>query len=111
MTDLIFNIIAPAATGLVSYWGGWFFARKKYNSEVDNNNIKNMQESLEFYMKLSDDNSKRLEILLKQNEDLEKEVRLLRNKVFDLTTNMCLNLGCALRIRAKKDAQNNEIKE
>jgi hypothetical protein len=41
---------------IISAWASWFFARKKYNSEVDGNLIENMQKSLEFYEKLSDDN-------------------------------------------------------
>ena len=39
-------------TTIASGWASWFFARKKYNSEVDNQLIKNMNESLEFYKKL-----------------------------------------------------------
>lgn len=35
-------------TTVISGWTSWFFARRKYNSEVDNNLIKNMQQSLEF---------------------------------------------------------------
>lgn len=29
-------------TTLVSGWASWFFTRKKYNTEVDNNLINNM---------------------------------------------------------------------
>lgn len=96
---VINNVLVPLIVGGVSAWTSWFLARKKYNSEVDNNNIKNMQESLEFYMKLSDDNSKRLEDLLQQNTILNAEVRELRSKVFDLTMNICLDFSCKHRIR------------
>ena len=33
---------------IISGWATWFFTRKKYNSEVDNNLIQNMKESLDF---------------------------------------------------------------
>ena len=80
MIDL--DILITGSVGLISTivgsWTSWFFARKKYNSEVDSNLIKNMQESLEFYKKLSDDNKERLEAMMKRNDDLELEVRKLR---------------------------------
>ena len=65
-------------TTVISGWTSWFFARRKYNSEVDNNLIENMQQSLEFYKKLSDDNEKRLDEVLKRNAELEQEIRDLR---------------------------------
>ena len=65
-------------TTIVSSWTSWFFARKKYNSEVDSNLINNMKESLDFYEKLSTDNRERLEEVLKRNTELEQEVRELR---------------------------------
>lgn len=69
---------------VVSGWTSWFFARKKYNSEVDNNVIENMHESLEFYKKLSDDNKARLDLLVAQNAELQKKVLDLTNQVAEL---------------------------
>lgn len=84
-------------TTIVSGWTSWFFARKKYNSEVDNNLIKNMNESLEFYKQLSDDNRKRLDDALKRSDSLEEEVKELRKQVLNLMTIMCTDLSCQLR--------------
>ena len=56
------------------------FHKKKYNTEVDSNLINNMQESLDFYMKLSDDNKERLEEVLKRNEQLESELDALKKQ-------------------------------
>lgn len=84
-------------TTIVSGWTSWFFARKKYNSEVDNNLIKNMNESLEFYKQLSDDNRKRLDDALKRSDSLEEEVNELRKQVLNLMTIMCTDLSCQLR--------------
>lgn len=86
-------------TTVVSAWASWVFARKKYNSEVDNNLIQNMQESLDFYKKLSDDNRIRLEEGLKRNEDLEEEVKELRTQLFSLMSSICTDLSCQIRRR------------
>lgn len=95
------GILITAGVGLlttiVSGWTSWFFARKKYNSEVDNNLIKNMNESLEFYKQLSDDNRKRLDDALKRSDSLEEEVKELRKQVLNLMTIMCTDLSCQLR--------------
>lgn len=84
-------------TTLISGWTSWFFARKKYNSEVDGNLIANMKESLEFYKQLSDDNKKRLDEALKRSDYLEEEVKELRKQVLNLMTVMCTDLSCQLR--------------
>jgi hypothetical protein len=86
-------------TTVISGWTSWFFARRKYNSEVDNNLIENMQQSLEFYKKLSDDNKNRLNEVLKRNAELEQEIRDLRKQVFSLMNSICTDLTCQLRKR------------
>ena len=116
------SILVTAGIGflstIISGWASWFFARRKYNSEVDNNLIQNMQESLEFYQKLSDDNRVRLEDVLKRNAELEKrdealeeEIKEMKKQMFTLVSNICLNLSCASRIREKQikveDNENN----
>lgn len=87
-------------TTVISGWTSWFFARRKYNSEVDNNLIENMQQSLEFYKKLSDDNENRLDEILKRNAELEQEIRDLRKQVFSLMNSICTDLTCQLRKRS-----------
>ena len=86
-------------TTIVSGWTSWFFARKKYDSEVDNNLINNMKDSLEFYEKLSTDNRERLEEVLKRNAELEQEIGELRKQVFNLMSSICTDLSCQLRKR------------
>lgn len=87
-------------TTVISGWASWFFARRKYNSEVDNNLIENMQQSLEFYKKLSDDNKNRLDEVLKRNAELEQEIRDLRKQMFSLMNSICTDLTCQLRKRS-----------
>lgn len=86
-------------TAVISGWTSWFFARRKYNSEVDNNLIENMQQSLEFYKKLSDDNKNRLDEVLERNVELEQEIRDLRKQMFSLMSSICTDLTCQLRKR------------
>lgn len=86
-------------TTVISGWTSWFFARRKYNSEVDNNLIENMQQSLEFYKKLSDDNKNRLDEVLKRNAELEQEIKDLRKQMFSLMNSICTGLTCQLRKR------------
>jgi hypothetical protein len=97
------GILITGGVGLVSTivsgWTSWFFARKKYDSEVDSNLINNMKESLDFYEKLSTDNRERLEEVLKRNTELEQEVGELRKQMFNLMSSICIDLTCQLRKR------------
>ena len=97
--DVIITGIIGIITSVISAWTSWFFARKKYNSEVDSNLIKNMQESLEFYKRLSDDNRERLEEVLKRNDELEKEVKKLNERLLNIMTTICVDLSCQVRKR------------
>lgn len=117
--DVLITAGVGVVSSIISAWTSWFFARKKYDSEVDNNLIKNMQESLDFYRQLSDDNKTRLEEVLKRNEALEKrdealemEVRQLKNQMINILGQVCYNFQCTLRERDmslwKKDLKINE---
>lgn len=96
-SGMLITALIGIVTTFTSGFTAWFFARKKYNSEVDNNLIKNMQDSLEFYKKLSDDNKSRLDEVLKRNENLEGEVKELRQQVMGLMTSICTDLSCQIR--------------
>ena len=95
-TEIIIALIGIFST-VLSSWTTWFFKRKKYNSEVDQNLIQNMKESLDFYKQLSDDNRSRLEEVLKRNDELENDVKNLRNQMFNLMSQICFDLSCKLR--------------
>lgn len=89
-------------TTIISGWASWLLSKRKYNSEVDSNVIKNMQDSLEFYKQLSDDNKSRLEEVLKRNDQLQDEVSQLRSQVMELMNSLCYNMSCELRMRSPK---------
>ena len=99
MNEVVITGIIGVISTIISGGTSWIFARRKYNSEVDNNLIANMQWSLEFYKQLSDDNKSRLEEILKRNEQLEREVSELRTQMFGLMANICLDLQCTHRMK------------
>lgn len=84
----IVAVVCSAITSLVT----WLLTRKKYNSEVDHNNIENMEGSLGFYERLSASSNKILsdvlekyEKLAQTNTELITEVQSLRAQIVILT--------------------------
>lgn len=103
-TEVLLTAGIGVVTTIASGWTSYFFTRKKYNSEVDLNLIEKMQGSLDFYMKLSEDNKRILDETLakldeseKRNDTLENEIRELRNQMFTLMTQICTELSCNAR--------------
>lgn len=101
---ILITAIIGIITTIISGWVSYFFTRKKYNSEVDLNLIEKMQGSLDFYMKLSEDNKRildetltKLEASEKRNNALEDEIRELRNQLFTIMTQICTDLSCSAR--------------
>ena len=119
------GILAGTLSSVITY----LFTRKKYNTEVENGNIQNMQESLEFYVKLADDYKQRLtaEIdshnaevaeLKRENAELKREIReqekkfderllaqqreitLMKNQMLSVYSQVCLNFKCLERTAA-----------
>ena len=88
MEETWIAVLTGAIATFVSSFTTWFFTKRKYNSEVDANLITNMQESLEFYKTLADDNKARLEEVLRENAGLRKEITDLRTQVDKLTSTL-----------------------
>ena len=102
--EVLFTAGIGIVTTIASGWASYFFTRKKYNSEVDLNLIEKMQGSLDFYMKLSEDNKRILDETLakleqseRRNDALENEMRELRNQMVTLMTQICTELSCSAR--------------
>lgn len=107
MMNTLHAILISIATAVGGGFSGWFFTRKKYNTEVDANMIKNLKSSLDFYKETIDYNEKKLNSLIDKiekaeakNEQLEEEIRTLRDKLFKIIELVCVNFTCTLR---KKD--------
>jgi len=84
-------------TTVVSGWTSWFFARKKYNTEVDSNEIENLKRSLEFYESIVKDNNKKLQFYIDLAENNRVEVYRLKGVIHRLLNNSCLDNGCIKR--------------
>lgn len=100
-------------TSIASAWTSWFFARKKYNTEVDNNYIENLQKALATYDSIIAHNKTEIDYLMKKNDELEKEVAELRKQILDLAMNICMDFSCKARQRdlhnkTKISKKNNE---
>ena len=95
------GILITGAVGLVttvvSGWTSWFFARKKYNTEVDSNEIENLKKSLEFYESIVKDNNKKLQSYIDLAEDNRIEVYRLKGVIHRLLNNSCLDNDCIKR--------------
>lgn len=81
------------ATGIVT----WLLARRKYNTEVDSNEIENLKKSLEFYEDIVRDNNRKLQFYIKLAEDNRVEVYRLKGTIHRLLNNSCLDNICTKR--------------
>lgn len=116
MDPIILTALCTSISSIVTGFVTFALTKKKYNIEVDNTYIQNMQKSLEFYEKLSDDNSKRLSAVLdrnqyledrylkveERNERLEAEIEKVKNQMITVMGQICLNLACDARIHNPK---------
>lgn len=84
-------------TTIVSSWASYFFARKKYNTEVDSNEIENLKKSLEFYEEIVRDNNKKLQFYIDLAENNRIEVYRLKGVIHRLLNNSCLDNECVKR--------------
>ena len=96
------GILITGGIGLVSTvvsgWASWFFTRKKYNAEVDSNEIENLKKSLEFYESIVKDNNKKLQFYIDLAENNRIEVYRLKGVILRLLNNSCLDNGCIKRM-------------
>lgn len=106
MSTEIWIALIGSSTTIMGSIVSWLLAKKKYYAEAENNIIQNMENSLEFYKKLSDDNRARLEEMAERNTALEIEVQELRKQMLNLTLNICMDLTCANRVREQIKRKN-----
>ena len=111
MNDTLITGAVGLVSTIVSGWVSWIFARKKYNTEVDSNYIKNLQEALATYDSIIAHNKTEIEHLMKKNDLLEKEVSELRKQMRNLTMNICMDLTCANRVRDQLKRRNSSGKD
>lgn len=77
-TGIIITGAVGIATTVASSLITWLLSRKKYNAEVNHDEIINMKESLEFYKDLSESNQRTLTEILDRSEELaNNNIKLL----------------------------------
>lgn len=96
-----FNVVTTGCLGVlatvVGSWASYFFARKKYNTEVDSKEIENLKKSLEFYEEIVKDNNEKLQFYIKVSEDNRIEMYRLKGIIHKILNNSCLNDSCLKR--------------
>lgn len=80
MIETLSTILIAAGTSGVTGFVTWIFSRRKYNEEVDGSKIENLQNSLDFYIKLSNDTNSRLGEILERNQNLDNQVVELKSE-------------------------------
>lgn len=96
-TNIILTGLIGIVTSIITGWSTYFFTRKKYNTEVDSNEIANLKQSLEFYENIVQDNSEKLKIYIKLAEEQRLEVYRLKAILHRLLNNSCLDENCTIR--------------
>ena len=89
--------IITGAVVKVTNFVTWFLAWRKYNTEVDSNEIENLKKSLEFYENIVKDNNKKLAFYIDLAENNRVEVYRLKGVIHRLLNNSCLDNGCIKR--------------
>lgn len=97
LTVVITGCIGLATTVLGSVTS-WFISRKRYNTEVDSNEIDNLKKSLEFYENIVKDNNEKLQFYIKVSENNRVEVYRLKSIVHRLLNNSCIDSQCIKRV-------------
>lgn len=89
----LIGILSTTISSVVTY----MLTKRKYNAEVDSNVIQNLKDSLDFYKKICDDNSQRIDEYQKENQELRKRVNDLEQQVTYLKGKLCFTPDCPNR--------------
>lgn len=100
----IIGIVASAISSFIT----WLVTRRKYNSEVEGSDIKNLQETLEFYKKITVENKNALEYYIKIVEDERVRNYIITTMTLKLLDKSCTKENCLER-QFYTDAEIDEI--
>lgn len=84
MNEIVLSGIIAVVSSAISSFVTYLLTKRKYNAEVDNNLIINMQQSLEFYQKIVTDNKERIEAELSEKKELLEEMNKLKESNTEL---------------------------
>lgn len=95
-SEIIIAVVGGIGT-ILSSVVSWMLAKRKYNLEVDSNEIENLKKALEFYEAIVQDNNKKLQHYINIAEANSAEVYRLKRIVHRLLNNSCLDSICVDR--------------
>ena len=104
LTGLVVTIITNILT--------FFLTRRKYNTEVDSQQIQNMGASFDVYKKMMEESlssqkttleavitgqNQKIDVLQKENDSLKIQVSQLQMQMLNILGSICLDATCQLR--------------
>lgn len=96
MNELLITIITAVVSSAASGWAGWFFARRKYNAEVESNDIQNLRDRVQVVNDIIATLKTELDRINDENQKLRCENDLMDQKITNLTT-IILNHGINIK--------------
>lgn len=102
MIQLLINGGIAIITSLVT----WFLARRKYNVEVDGNELDNIQKQLDIYKTLVEDTRKQLQLVIELRDNDRKTIYKLQKTVDALYPLACKIKRCNNRQFLSEDVLN-----
>lgn len=104
----LIGVFCSTISSLVTY----FLTKRKYNTEVDAQQIQNMDASFDTYRKIMEEalssqkkrmeviiegQDKKIDMLQKENDSLKSQVSQLQMQMLNLLGSICLDSTCKLR--------------
>jgi intracellular sulfur oxidation DsrE/DsrF family protein len=104
----IVGLFCTIITSVVTF----LLTRRKFNSEVDAQQIKNMSDSFDTYKKMMETNlatqketmevvimsqNQKIDLLQKENDSLKTQVSQLQQQMINILGSICLDATCKLR--------------
>lgn len=96
MSDYITAIIGTLST-IMSAYLSHIITKRRYNAEVDNQQIRNMSDALIFYKDVCDDNRERLNVLYQSKKEQDEQIKQIQLDMLELRTQICKTPNCKLR--------------
>lgn len=96
--DAVITALITLVTTSIGSLVSWLLAKRRYNSEVDSNEIENLKKSLEFYERIVQDNNEKLQFYIKLAKANKVEVYRVKGIVYRIFNNACTDNSCIKRV-------------
>lgn len=113
-TEIIMALIGIASASISSFLT-WIFNKKKQDAEVNHTVVEGMQNSLQFYEKLSEDTKARLQEALEDRQKLYqkleeqgREIAEIKTEMLKILAKVCYNLECKYRVSVEPKSNKDE---